>query len=286
MSYFNKIIPRVAKSAKLPNIKGSAVERTRMAEDLSTKFTEFVNDAFKKQTQVGKDAFITKKEIGNWIKENCKNVNVKLKRNKDKTCGGAIRDVANIFSGTVKGYSIHLPFKSSLSPIIDKEGARVLIHESRHLFDYITQPKIVARSNTKFLIGLLKDVNYKTIVSNWNFYSEFLRKPELTKEAIKEDLFLLENRKKLVQTHFHSTSTKQRIEHLQEWRHRLKTEKSAFTDELSKTHYILNGKSINKLRLEDFHSFFRFPEKIKILKELLKDEITSVRKQHAATLNQ
>jgi len=142
----------------------------------------------------------------------------------------------------------------------------------RHIFDFITQPKMPARDNTRCLAGRLKNYGNYVEMKHYEFYDEVLYQKKSCKNSNEEIQFISEEIKK----HFKklNSPSEEKIEILQKWRSAMKTEINAYEDEADFIHKIF---SLNT-QLEKVEGEFLFDSKVKLVEEMLKNEIALVRK--------
>jgi len=222
---------KVEPGAKLARIKGSVAQREKVADNLSKQFSTMVKDTFKFRKDIGVTPLITIREVLGFIEKLTPNLAFVIKSAKK----GCVQPLYNPSIGSVKGYKLELPFdRNSVASVIysnDFERLDTLDHEMRHFFDFITQPKYMARFSPS-----KKNAIRRT--DEWNFFEKGLYPPRAenplgleTNELIK--MRLHENKsarsyavKHSIQDFFQEqgASSSDQIDMLQTWRHRLKCE--------------------------------------------------------------
>lgn len=202
---------RVSSTAKAI-FKGSANARQEMS---ALKTAEFFNSC-------EKDLFInggvSKNQIETTLKKLCPGLNVNVKNNYSDLRNGAIG--RNFSENTVIGYDLKLPFSGpKASDVVTKDNVDTLMHEVRHLMDFAYNPKYTGRANTipafnKFKGYATRSANYSDFYQN-KIYASY---SDNFGENLK-NIFVDKN-----------ITPSEKIEVLQSWRHRIKTEINAFSD--------------------------------------------------------
>jgi len=263
---------RVASSAKLKGIKGSETQRNQLAEELNNKLFKIIDNVFEqkgKKRVKWKNPQIEKKELLDCIKKVIPEVKINIKYEKDPMYAAFIENILDRTQKTVVGFTVGLR-----GPVKKGQTTYYLRHEMRHIFDNVTQPKIAARNNTGILIGRLKNYDKNIDWKHFEFYANDLYQ-KVQNNDIKNEFNLITKKTNKYFKELNTTS-EEKIEVLQRWRHGLKTELNAYTDEAN----YFNKKNPKKHRKEDAGAYF-FEQKIKLLEQMLKDEINAVRKLSA-----
>jgi len=172
---------RVEQSAKLIGVTGSHAWRTKLASNLNKRFYILTKDIFEKNVKKDFDG-IKKYQLENCIEGLAKNVLIKLAKNADEKVVGSVSiAMEKIEPHPVWAYVVDLPLeRDKYNSLVIKKGQREnLHHEARHLFDYITQPKRIASSQR---FDRLENNLIHTEVFNKNLYGTNLS--ELKKEVL------------------------------------------------------------------------------------------------------
>jgi len=258
-------VERVASSARLPGIKGTERQRNQLAYDLNNKLFVLINDIFESKIKMNQKPALEKNELQDCIKQIIPNIKVKVKYKKMADCIGFLEPLADK-SKKVAGYCLNLNEK--LEKGINDDTLR---HEARHLFDFVTQPKTIARTNTQSLTGRLENYTEKIDMKHFDFYSDKL----YTDKVFKNDEKELEILTKKIKKYFNKskTTSDEKIEILQNWRGGLISEIAAYTDEA----IYMNKENPGKILDQTLKELFLEP-KLKLIEQILKDEIIAVRK--------
>lgn len=303
---------RVSKSAKRIGVSGSVEDRNKFASNMNKKFYILVNDVLEKRAKTVPDTYIKSKEIKNCFDSLADDIYLLLGQNEGAGIA-CIRPLRGAYEPhQVYGYGVELPFAVvERQQVLKKADTGTLLHEFRHIFDYIFQPKLAAAWQR---FEMLADN-----LEHFRFYSKHLyakKSPEQDKDE------LLSGLKNEINKHFekHDTPLLERITVLQKFRYSLMTESNAKNDDLfysiksTTKHWrerIKNGervratfsernlfydsdnyltktqkqkafgkmeKAVFKENVESLHdeSYF-FNEKINILKEIIFEDIMKVR---------
>jgi hypothetical protein len=260
---------RVASSAKMLGIKGSEAQRTQLAGELNDKFFKIIDDEFVRKAANKEKAELSKKELVGCIKQVVPNVKINVKYINDPMSFGYLEKTINKGKNTVDGFVLGLE-----GAVKKGEDHVVLRHEMRHFFDYMTQPKLAARSNTAAIIAKLGKGSESSVSSHLDVYSDLLYQPK-TFEDNQAEISVLA---KKLNGYFKSmrTPAEEKIEILQKWRSGLKTELNAYNDEAK----FACKDSPDKYWKENAADYL-FKDKIKLVEQALKDAISAVRKESA-----
>lgn len=221
---FSVVRTKVTNFVRLPldAINGTESQRYGKAQEYSDKLAEELNKISNQKSCSSSDFVNALKYVLNPHNINF-NVEQKLV---DGTTGTIQREVnynksykrlgnkvVEKTDADIVGYTINLKLKNKGTIIEDKVSA---LHEARHLFDYICNPKTIQFRSFKFLYDTNKLENYKqTYDLMVNDYQPFRTMKSIKKE-MKNNLSKMENA--------------DGIETLQSIRRGLKTEKNAYND--------------------------------------------------------
>lgn len=266
--FASKNIPeRVSSSARIAGLKGNEQQRAQLASDLNDRLFEIINDIFEQKIKSKKKPKLEKKELLDCIKQVIPDINMRVVYKKDVMYDAFIKNITDKTKKTVIGFGLNL------QGAVKKGGEDEvnLRHEMRHVFDFVTQPKILARSNTDSLVGKIEDYSKGMSMYHFKFYENFFYKPQQNKNIKKEMNFLSKN----VREHFEALECQpeEQIEILQSWRHLLKTEVNAYTDQ---TKSAFKGE-----KTDETIEKFAFRPKIKLIEKMLNEEIAGIRKLNA-----
>ena len=265
---------RIASSVRMPGVKGTEAQRSQLACELNDKLFKIVEDAFWRKTKKKEVPQLSERELLNCVKKVLPKVALHVKYQKDPICAAFVEPVFNAPQKTIVG--LILGMKSALKK---KKNEFLLRHEMRHIFDYMTQPKILGRTNTSNLVGKLKNYNHIKDMKHFDFYIGNLYRSRQCTEDQKEISLVAEH----IKDHFEvlKSSPEEKIEILQKWRYGLKTEVNAYNDEAG----FACKENPKKYLKESIRDYF-FEGKIRLIEQLLKDEIATVRTGHAEKLGQ
>lgn len=254
LTSLTQISSRVSSTAKAL-FKGSAKARQEMA---ALKTAEFFNSC---EQDFFINGGVTKNQIEKTIKNLCPGVNVTVNNNFNESYLGAVGKIFN--NNTISGFRLELPFSDSKLNVLTKDNIDTLMHEVRHLMDYAYSPKYTARTNSmsayyKFDGYFFRSHKYA------GFYDEqiYARNSENFGENLK-NLFADKN-----------ITSPEKIEVLQKWRHRVKTEINAFSDGIKYDNkYKLNRK------IDEINWGVKNIEKPDYAKKLTNEEYLQIYKQ-------
>lgn len=247
---------KLLNTVKLPLkiCKGTYQERLSLAKQLNATFFENISKKYLTK-EISIDIF------EKTLKESTP-TKIDVTVNNYWTKGGKTSFMLNETGNAIKGFIISLeknPYRKGLAML----NTDITLHESAHYFSHLTNPKHTARVAKMYEKGLLDKTE--------QFYKENLyTKKDFQKEELSEklDKFL---------TQF---SPEEQINFLQNSRYRMIEEYNAFEqgykylDEIQDRHPDLICEKIYAGEKE----VYKFPEKIKIVAEKLKQVISEYRK--------
>ena len=291
---------RVASSARA-SFKGSDAQRLEMSNKVLGDFYNNTKDVFIKNSEISQE------QLEKELKKSFPGINLKCTP-KDKSLGTAsLQPFYDESKKTIIGYDMQLPFYAKSGKLFFKEqDAEHLYHETSHLGDYVYTPKSVAKFNTNRLNekfpGFDKRVgDYEDFYSSKLYAEDSVGKLEVNgvkgltkKEKYKKDIMELFNKPAI--------SSEEKIEVLQDWRHSLQTELSAFPngfkydnklaiekavkkyngiENLPKDFISLKTKEMEKYTDLTINKDYSFADKKEVVEEILKNEIAKVRENSA-----
>jgi len=272
-------VPRVAASARIAGVTGSELERTQQVQQLNKKLFELIDDVFEKKTAMGEKPKLNEKEFLNCVKQVIPDANIKIKYNKKLHSEGSVDYIyKNKKEKTVIGYLLEMK-----AAIEAGENEGTAVHEMWHSIEKMVQTKIAARQNAKSLIGRLKNFTEAKNQKHTDFYcDELYQRKELKDVSDEKQLKVISSSMK---RHFEDlkTPSDEKIEILQRWRYSLKTELNAYKEECR---YICKKMGNPDTTFNNLYGDYLFAPKIKIVEDMLKDEIASVRKLSAEKYGQ
>ena len=265
------VTSEISNSARLPLrvCRGSVAQRDNLASQYSAKFMQEIDKVSDKKT-CSPDGFIT--ALNNTLGENSIGFGViplenplyagSLERvcdidSKVNSVGGVL--VEDTFS-TIAGYNFHFPVKKEGKLNINKSTA---VHESRHLFDYICNPKTI---NFPSFYIIHKEERLKDFHSVYNDFVENCY-PYTTMKSFK----------KYMAKQINKMPREDAIAVLQCSRNSMKSELNSYNDELKylKQNPLKNLSSIYEIH--KFLFFMKYKDKISFANEMLKTKLKEAR---------
>lgn len=302
------IAQRVASTAKLAGIKGSLAKRKEIASGLNAQFYGMVSDIFERQGEVS----LT--QIQRFLKKLCPGIKLNVKQNDHKAFIGRLRylekkkkiigyelmlptvestkkdnSIFGKFTRLVK--SVILPYESSGKEVLKKEHLENLFHETRHLFDRITDSVSLARVNAIPLKGKFKGYSERSN-KYINFCFSKLYPPEFKLQEIREmgvnSSTIISNKKSTIRKGIEEVfddpqvTYEEKIEVLEQWRSNLRTEQNACVDGIAYKNKF-NKKQPTEEDSGIIDRFF-YKGKIEVIEEVLAEELAKARNKHAESL--
>jgi hypothetical protein len=264
---------RFDSSLRFPGVKGTEQQRSKLACELNDKLFKLIHDIFNQKIKMNKRPTVNKVEIKQCIKEVVPTAKIDVIYDKCQDSAGYVGTMEETATKKIAGFVLGL--RGSIKQR-DADGVMTLRHEMKHFFDYITQPKSIARDNTTYLIGKLENFTEKKNDKHLTFYDNVLYHPKKYKNDEKEMNYLKGRLGKYFDKN--PTPPAEKIEILQNWRGGLKAERDAYADEQV---CISSDKEIVEAAVKEAKEYFFFEPKIKLVEQMLKEEISAVRKQHA-----
>lgn len=250
----------LSKTSKLPLsvIRGNSRKRLQLSEKMFNDFCRRISDGIHGETisvDVIKDTFI--KTVPNKIGIQFRNIGKKY-LDSDFEYEGTTTNMIRGKNRKVSGYVVMLPLDDS-NKGLHLTKLNILLHEMKHIYNYITNPKILNA-------GIYTPENLV------KFYDEKIYpRDEIKLEKLAERTTnAIKRRPYYTQVNF-----------LQYCRYELKNEISAFNAEkyyntLQKEHPEL----IKRKKFFNDIEFFQMKEKLAIIENLLKKELTKLRDEN------
>lgn len=271
-----KVSHRIMPSVKLAGVKGSLKQRGKLAAELNQSFFGMVQDTFHKK------GHLTLEDVSHYLKRLCPGVNLDVVQNTDQQYWGNLSFLVDITKRKYAGYKLSLNcFEKSGKQII--KDINTLFHETRHFFDYVTNPLSLAKHNDKPVSVKSPDHKFRFIKS-WDFYQSKLygnevkdspgitiaERKALNKKNIEEIFTVLQ------------TPSKEKIEVLNDWREQLRTEINAWTDGITyQDLFDRKGKTPSKFAKTDIkytiEQKYFYRGKLEVIEELLAEELAKAR---------
>lgn len=272
---------KIEPEAKLPlaMIKGSPAQRNKLAKSYTAQLVEGLEKVSdKKQCKVSDfiglineiihpaKININVKEVGKqWGFGTYKGGSI----GPDVTYENNIKQIGNVVIESthknINGYEINLPLSKDKTIIKDKFTA---LHEARHLFDYICNPKTIDSKTLQVLD------DEKKVEAFLGVHKEFVR-----------DMNLLGGLRERAAEKLNQLSDNEAIDCLQYTRRTLKTEINAYSDALNymrkypvRNFFMINGNN-------EFMLTHNYPKRLKLANEMLAERIKQAR-EHNKTLRQ
>ena len=249
-----------------PNIsKGSMSARIRTADELNNKVFQRMLKLYDKKDSYGLCAV---KNNYNSVLPERKNIEmfpIKVKETDDLSASTTIQEQRENF---LSGYSIELPAeKKKKLNILDLSQ---LMHETTHVLDYLLNPKYVA--NYKQMCERnIYNKNY------FNLYEKCFYNPaDMRKNDTKQMLVIAEEETRKI---LKRIPKKDKLIFLNYIKYSMEMEYHAYNQDVKYAKLLQKlGKPIVKADLENFNDFMAFPEKIKLVSKLIKEELEKNRK--------
>jgi len=260
---------KVLKSAKFPLdlCKGSVQIREQKANKLTDKFFNEIKDEFV-------NGEISLKKIQKKISKSLpKKKSIIVESSKEFPFYGQVSLIPDSNFNLSK-FIIRLPV-NKFSKKVDAQSTHTMMHEFRHIANYLLNPKYTQRK-----ANLFDDNKNFLLTKSYEFYKKEMYIRNKTLEELKNFkdniLYFLENK-----------SSKEKINVLQNWRYDMYNEITAYKNgnlyqkKLESTHPKLFTLKPNPINYSKFH----FKEKIKIIENILASTIKQERNSHKKSLN-
>lgn len=234
-----KIINRVERTAKLPDLSGSLALREKVSSWKTRRAYVMANEAISKRVNAGKQAYATESEVyahfrklaegvlvyfDKLVKKKPKNNSPVKKNKKPITEAKAIVEQIGGRITAVYGHSLELPFaKRGQMLTLPKKKLFFYIHELSHIFDGASQPRLLAIENRYSRI--------KTNAKHTDFYNDEVYIDHSSNKKESEIIPALKNK---IDMHFkkHKVSLNNQVIILQFWRYYMISEFKAMKEEL------------------------------------------------------
>ena len=240
--------------------KGSISSRIKLSEELNTKVFQRMLQLYENKRACGIGAV---KNSYNSLLPERKNIQVLPLPLRDyDEYGGGVR-VEESRKNYISGYSIELPTNKKRKLNILELSS--FMHESTHILDYLLNPKYIAN---------YKQMCEKNIYNKKYFdiyYKYFYNTEDMIKNDKKDMLELAEEK---TREQLKKVPSSEKLIFLNFMRYSMEMEYHAFNQDVMYAKLLQKlGKPVDKESLEDFNEFLAFPEKIKIINGLIKEEL-------------
>jgi len=280
------LVQRVLNTARLKGVTGSVAVRRKGEIAMGKTFDKMMNDVFEAKEKAGKLPVVTLKEIKGIFKKLAQNISLQVAVSDH----GALASKFSRKKQAIYGYKLKLPLtKGNLLAKDDSEGFRRLDHEKSHFIRAIFQPK--------YSVNMIENKRTAEVSRKCDgFYDSTLYGYDFT--GSNRELFMKDKAARgasvraQIQEFFskEALSHEEKIESLQSWRHGLKDELLAFKDSLpaywGKKLKNNDAKSIKAMVNCTVNDEYFFAPKIKIVENILADEIAKVRAEQKRIFGQ
>ena len=247
--------------------RGSIKHRTKLTEELNTKVFQRMLQLYGSKDSYGIDAI---KNNYNSLLPERKKIQINALPKKDSTDYSGSVVVDENRDNVLSGYSIEIPAskKKKLS-ILDLSN---FMHESTHILDYLLNPKYIAN----YRLMCEKNIYEKKY---FDVYEKYFYNTEDMQKNSKEKMLKLAEEK--TRETLRRVSYSEKIIFLNYIKYSLEMEHHAFKQDVFYAKILKKlGKPIDKESLEDHNTFMAFPEKIKIVNKLIREELDKIRTQN------
>lgn len=239
--------------------QGSISARYKTTEKLNKKVFQKMLKLYEQKDSCS--IAVIKNRYNDILPEN-KNVKITQLPLRDYNDCGAGTDVEES-NGCITGYSIELPTdKKKKFKITDLSS---FMHESTHILDYLLNPKYIANYR-QMCVKKIYDKNY------FSLYEKYFENPEIMLNGDKNQLLKtaeIETRRKLKKI-----PLEEKLIFLNFIKYSLEMEYHAYSQDIMYAKILQKlGKPVEKESLFDYNQYMAYPEKIKIVNNLIKEEI-------------
>lgn len=250
----------LSKTAKLPLsvIRGNSKKRLQISDKMFNDFCRRISEGIHSETisvEDIKDTFT--KTVPNKIGIQFRNIGKNFDK-PDYNYDGMVSYMIRGKNRKVSGYVVMLPLDNS-NKLLKLENLNILLHEMKHVYDYITNPKTL-------------NIGFYIPAKLQHFYDEKI----YPRDEIKLSKLALRTENAIKRRPFYT-----RINFLQYCRYELLGEINAFNAE--KSYDIIkkeHPETIKKKKIFNDIEFFQVKEKLGIIENLLKKELTKLREEN------
>jgi len=252
-----KILPNLRFSYNFS--RGAVADRFKHSDEFNKQIFDRIIQLYDKKTLCG--IGVIKNSYNKFLPEN-KNIEILPMQVRDyDEYGGGTRVEA--IGDNLIGYSIEIPVnvKKKLNILELPE----FMHESTHVLDYLFNPKYIMNYR-KMCEKRIFDKDYFRIYDKYFYNTDGMRennKKEILKTAETETRKALE-----------SVPYEEKIIFLNYIKYSMQMEKHAYEQGVKFAEYLTKlGKPVDKESLDDYNKYLLFDEKIKMINDMLKEEI-------------
>lgn len=257
-----RVCPDVKFSYNL--VKGSVENRRKFVSDLNEKFFDSIQPMLEDKKPFLADL---KKTYFLILPEKKKIQIIPLDKKGSETLDGASDYIygANDF---ITGMTLEIPVKRSK---VSEDCLVTLMHENTHVLDTLANPKHTALTQKLYREGM-----YDFKRDNWFDNVLYRTETDKNKDDVLKDV--AEETEKFLK----GKAVVEKIAHLQDARYQLEQEMNAYSEQLKYAKKLQEkGRSVSEYDLEDNNKLYLFPEKIRLLKEMIFDLISKERSKLA-----
>ncbi|MCR5266341.1 MAG: hypothetical protein K6E29_07085 [Cyanobacteria bacterium RUI128] len=252
-------------------VKGTTEQRRILSQQYSDELREYLE-----QNSYGPSCLVEayKDGINSVLRGNKINVNI-LPLEQKGANGSIVKDlkitqrtlnsekiVIENADSAIAGYNIYLPLTNDNKIITDKY---VALHEARHLFDYICNPKTISMRSYNFMFEEEKSNSF------FRIYDDFTK----TYKPLQSDSHFAEN----IRTELSNFTDEEAINVLQASRNVITSEMNAYKDQINylKKNPFRNAPSL--FGCYDFVYNMRYSKKYQLANELLAEKLKTAREE-------
>lgn len=245
--------------------RGTIKSRIKTADELNGKVFQKVLQLYGRKENCGINA--VKGGLNSVLPER-KNVQILPMAHRDSDEFSGSVDIEEEKTNILTGYTIKLPVdKKKKFCVIDLSQ---LMHESTHILDYLLNPKYIANYR-QMCERNIYDKKYFDLYENYFYNPDGMRDNDKQK--------MLELAEKETRKGLRRVPHKDRIIFLNYVKYSMEMEYHAYSQDLKYARILQKlGKPVNEADLKNFNDFMAFPEKIKLVNKLIKEELDNLRK--------
>ena len=251
--------------------RGSVSVKIKKADELNNKVFQRMLRLYDNKNACGLSAIQNNYNSVLPERKNIEIFPIRIKETDDLSASTSIQEKRENF---LSGYSIELPSeKKKKLNILDLSQ---LMHESTHVLDYLLNPKYIANYK-KMCERNIYEKNY------FDLYEKYFYNPDdMRKNSTKQMLAIAEEE---TRKGLRRASHQDKLIFLNYIKYSMEMEFHAYNQDLKYTKILQKiGKPINQADLQNFNDFMAFPEKIKLINKLIREELE--KEKSKITINQ
>ena len=250
--------------------RGSIASRRKLSEELNTKVFQKMLQLYGNKKSYGIDAI--KNNYISLLPERKKIEITSLPlKDYDDFNGGVVVDESR--ENCLSGYSIELPVDKKKKLNITELSS--FMHESTHVLDYLLNPKYIANYG-QMCEKNIYDKKY------FDIYEKYFYNPEDMKKNPKKDMLILAEEK--TREALKKVPHNETMIFLNFMKYSMEMEHHAYNQDLLYAKILQKiGKPVDKESLEDYNERMAFPEKIKIINGLIREELEKSRIKNSSS---